>query len=194
MEDKVLMKLRDTVENDIEQLVATKSSLTPTEIENAKNAVCLIKEIDETIRGGKVEYKYETSEGMGHAYHSYPGYSYGWYDPYMHGDYSYGDRGGRMYSYGDEYDRTHSMARGRSATTGRFVSRGDDRAWMRDRDMDMSGRRMHGSFSYDSGMSGHSIEDRIIEKLEEMMDNAKSDYERMKINQIIRVTDSMKGE
>lgn len=175
MENKTLMNLREHVEKDIEQLIASKPSLSPVEIENAKNAVCLIEKIDDVMRGGKAEYKYETSEGMPRMYYPNHEYSYGWDEPMMHDRYS-----GRMHSY----------ARGRDAATGRYVSRDG----YHDDMMRTSGRRMHGSFAYDSGMSGHSIEDRVIDKIEQMMDSAQSNYERDRLNQFIRVIDSMKGE
>lgn len=210
MENKTLMNLREHVEKDIDQLITSKPSLSPVEIENAKNAVCLIKEIDEVLNGGKTEYKYETSEGMRGMYYPNYRYSYGWDEPMMYDDM----RSGRMYS----------QARGRDAATGRYISRGDygdtmsgrrrsygydgyydedeasgrRRSQSYDRSYDSnrgtSGRRMRGSFAYDSGMSGHSIEDRVIDKLEQMMDSAQSDYERDKLNRFIRVVDSMKGE
>ena len=87
-------------------------------------------------------------------------------------DYGYGygmngmtDMSGRRYnirmdSYGN--DIGYSEARGRSPVTGRYVSRGMD------------------------GMSGHSIEDRMIASLEQQMDNAKTDYERKMIEDEIR--------
>lgn len=37
-----------------------------------------------------------------------------------------------------------------------------------------------------SGYSGHSINDRVVEKLENLMDSAESDYERQKIREFIR--------
>lgn len=59
----------------------------------------------------------------------------------------------------------NSYERGRSPRTGRYVSRDDG--------------------SYDMGRSGHSIRDRVIDKLERMMDEASSDYERQTIRNYI---------
>lgn len=56
-----------------------------------------------------------------------------------------------------------SGERGRSATTGRYVSR--DYPHMATHD----------------GYSGHSVNDRMIARLEEMMDTAISDFERQQI-------------
>lgn len=84
-----------------------------------------------------------------------------------------------MDKYGDEYveDRYSadsyarfprvmyehdSYRRGRSPSTGRYTS--------------MDGDPMH-----DHGYSGHSIDDRIIDALERMMDEAKTEHEREKI-------------
>jgi hypothetical protein len=60
-----------------------------------------------------------------------------------------------MYPY--MHDMGYSERPNRSPVTGRYISRGMDR-------MD--------------GMSGHSIEDRMIATLEDQMDKAKSEYER----------------
>ena len=169
MEDnKNLKSLRDLVEKELAAFT-TKNTLNPSDVETAKNAVCLIKEINEVLR--QSEGHDETSEAyrMMHSSGCYPMYSYG--EP------------GRMYHDG------YSDARGRDAATGRYVSRGYDH------DMDTSGRRMSGRhYSYDKGYSGHSIDDRIVDMLEKMMDDAVSNYERNKINSIIRVVDSMRGE
>lgn len=58
----------------------------------------------------------------------------------------------------------YSETRGRSPATGRYISRGMD------------------------GMSGHSIEDRMIAALEDQMDQAKNEYERkMILDEIQRI-------
>ena len=54
-------------------------------------------------------------------------------------------------------DRGYSETRDRSPVTGRYISRGMD------------------------GMSGHSIEDRMVASLEQQMDQAKTEYERQQI-------------
>ena len=165
-----LIKLRDNVETNLETL-AKKTDLTPTELDTANKAVCLIEKIDKMTYDD--EYHGATSEGH-HMMRYYPSM-----------DKSYG-----------AHDM--SMARGRDAHTGRYVSRdGYDghggRAYMTD--FDTSGRRVRTpGMSYDGGYSWHSIDDRIIDQLERMMDSAQSEYEVHKLNQIIRVVESMKGE
>ena len=64
---------------------------------------------------------------------------------------------------GDDYSE-NSYRRGRSRTTGRFVSR----------DSGNSSRRYYDS----SGYSGHSIKDRMVAGLEEMFDEAQSEHEK----------------
>lgn len=78
-----------------------------------------------------------------------------------------------MYSMSMDYERSYdhypmargrsyarmgegSYERGRSSRTGRYISR-------------------------DSGYSGHSIQDRMIDRLEQMVDEAKTDHERQVI-------------
>lgn len=77
-------------------------------------------------------------------------------------DEGYSESGGHYpwMAYGGDgrYAVEGSYARGRSPMTGRYVSR-------------------TGS-SYDMEHSGHSIKDRMIDRLETMMDDAKTEYER----------------
>ena len=70
-------------------------------------------------------------------------------------------------------DRDMSYRRGRDSMTGRYVSR----------DTYHDVRAPH--VPYDQGYSGHSINDRMIDNLERMMDQATSDYERQKIQEAI---------
>lgn len=78
----------------------------------------------------------------------------------------------------NSYDNGYSSRRGRSMTTGRYVSR----------DMPMPGnysmRRSHRG-SYDQGYSGHSISDRMVSRLEEMYDEAQTEHERQLIDEWI---------
>lgn len=98
-------------------------------------------------------------------------------------------------SYGVE-----SFARGRDAGTGRFTSR--DGSW----DADIHGsygrnysygdeQSYRGGSSYgdrnmsrgphDGGYSTHSVKDQAIQRLEQLMDTAQSDYERQEIHKMI---------
>lgn len=77
-------------------------------------------------------------------------------------DEGYSESGGHYpwMAYGGDgrYSIEGSYARGRSPMTGRYVSRSRG--------------------PYDMGHSGHSIKDRMIDRLETMMDDAKTEYER----------------
>lgn len=54
-----------------------------------------------------------------------------------------------------------------------------------------TGRYMSGHYTPDPGRSGHSIKDRMIAKLEEMYDEAKTDHERLMVDEWInRLADS----
>lgn len=68
----------------------------------------------------------------------------------------------------DDMMRGRSYARGRDMHTGRYISR--------------RGRR---SYEPEPRMSGHSLNDRMVAKLESMMDNTNSDYERQHISEWI---------
>ena len=90
---------------------------------------------------------------------------------------------------GDDYSE-NSYRRGRSRTTGRFVSRddgssqgyydnnafdgGSNNSSRNYRDSGNSSRRYYDS----SGYSGHSIKDRMVARLEEMFDEAQSEHEK----------------
>lgn len=84
-------------------------------------------------------------------------------------------------SYGDEY----SYMRGRDAGTGRYMSRGDMYHDERYMDRDWSQRRMP-----HDGMSTHSVKDQAIQRLENLMDSAKSDYEREEIHKMIKTIEN----
>lgn len=79
---------------------------------------------------------------------------------------------GRMtypYSYGSYPMRgrsNNSYERGRSVRTGRYMSRGDE--------------------YMDGNYSGHSVRDRMVDRLEQMYDEAASDHERSIIDKWIK--------
>ena len=68
----------------------------------------------------------------------------------------------------------NSYRRGRSRTTGRYMSREDSRNYYDDGGSGNSTRRYFDS----SGYSGHSIKDRMVSKLEELFDEAQTEHER----------------
>ncbi len=82
-----------------------------------------------------------------------------------------------------------SYRRGRSAITGRYVSRDAVPRF----DGNTSRRFYDGNMSQNgNGYSGHSIKDRMIAQLERMYDEAQSDHERQIVNEWIRRIDSNK--
>ena len=66
-------------------------------------------------------------------------------------------------------DGNRSYMRGRDSDTGRYMSRDN--------------RIRH---SYDDMESGHSINDRLIANIEDMMDLAKTDYEKQQLSDWIK--------
>ena len=89
--------------------------------------------------------------------------------------------GNDRYNSYNSYDDGNSYRRGRSATTGRYVSR--DSAPYVD---GYSSRRFYDG----NGYSGHSIKDRMIAQLEKMYDEAQTEHEKQIINDEIRRLDS----
>lgn len=117
MDYKTLDELNEMIEKELKKLV-TKGDLSPSELEAAEKAVCLMEKIIMLREGGySQDMRYPIHDG--------------------------------------------SFERGRSPRTGRYVSR--------------DGRYYD---PYSMGYSGHSIEDRAIDRLERMMDDASSEYER----------------
>ncbi|MBR4430982.1 MAG: hypothetical protein IKU36_01640 [Bacteroidales bacterium] len=82
---------------------------------------------------------------------------------------SYGEESyrGPHYAYGHE----ESYMRGRDADTGRFMSRAPH---------------------YDDGRSMHSVKDQAIQRLEQLMDSAQSEYEREQVRGMIAAVEGQK--
>lgn len=80
--------------------------------------------------------------------------------------------GNRTYRVEGSYDNQNdgmSRARGRSRTTGRYMSRDS---------------------AYDMGRSNHSIKDRMVDSLERMYDEAATEHERNVVDEWIRKIES----
>ena len=143
---EVLEKLKKQTEKELEKITA-KDDMTPTELENAKKAVCLMKEIQEVEMGEAI------GEASGYSQASYRGNSY---------------------------------RRGRDADSGRYISRSYEGPYAESRG---GSYRQSGGNSYEQGYSGHSINDRMIDNLERMMDEAGTEHERQSImNAIHRIS------
>lgn len=87
---------------------------------------------------------------------------------------------------GGEYSE-NSYRRGRSRTTGRYVSRDSSSRGYYDEGNSNRGYHDGNSSRYydSSGYSGHSIKDRMIARLEEMFDEAQSEHERQVVQEWI---------
>lgn len=81
----------------------------------------------------------------------------------LESDYEDGDSYRSYPSHYYDDSPMHSMRRGRSMKTGRYVS------------MD----------NYDRGISGHSITDRMVDQIERMYDSAKTEHERRELDKWI---------
>jgi hypothetical protein len=81
----------------------------------------------------------------------------------------------------DEGYSERSYAPARSHTTGRYMSRGMDPYSYYASDRYPSHNRM----VYEHGFSGHSTRDRMVARLEDMMGEAKNDYEANMIREAI---------
>jgi hypothetical protein len=83
---------------------------------------------------------------------------------------------GQGYSNGEG---NYSYRRGRNSMNGRYMSR--------DPYLNGYSGRPHGrmTYAYDRGYSGHSIKDRMVDKLESMYDEAQTEHERQMIDEWI---------
>ena len=123
MEIRVYMDALDALEREIKG-ITKKDTMSPAELANLNQALCAAKSIMDLIGELPQEANDTNSNGYSTSFALKPGFKYDGYSGGMP-DYSY--------------------RRGRSMTTGRYVSRG-----------------------YDNHYSGHSIHDRMIAKLEEL--------------------------
>ena len=92
--------------------------------------------------------------------------------------------GAEGYSEESSSNSGNSYARGRSRTTGRFVSRDayHDGSYYGE----SNSSRTYDGGSGNSGYSGHSIQDRMIDRLERMADEAQTDNERKTVHEWIQ--------
>lgn len=132
----VLNELNSKIEAELEKIVK-KNDITPTELENATKAICLMEKI--------LQYQFMDQNG---------------YDEYSEAERYYSNR---YPYYEDGRSRMNSM-RGRESSAGRYSNRDS---------------------SYSRRYSGHSIKDRMVDRLESMMDDAQTEYEKTLITQWI---------
>lgn len=171
---KAIMDLKQLLEEELEKIVR-KGDITPTELERLDKAVDIIKDI-ETICAMK-EYNYQEEEEEEGYSGRYPYYTRGGRGG-SYNSYRRGDRGNsRMDSY--MMDPRYYME-GRSygdelyARGGSYMDRSyDDRSYERGR----------GGNSRD--YSGHATKEEVEKDLQEMMNKASSEKERLAIQQLL---------
>lgn len=165
MEDmEVLNDLKKLIKKELKKNV-DKGTLSPPEIDAVHKAVDALEKIAKTELACKELEAMEKAEKNPDMYSGAfynirnfpqmypPNMSYGWNERAMYPDNMSGGRDWHE-SMGMHTDNV-SGARGRNATTGRYVSR--------------------------DNYSGHSINDRMVDALERMMDTANSEFERQQI-------------
>lgn len=143
MEERTLRTTKEKLEKEL-SVILDKQNLNINDLEAMTKIVCALEKIEKIEKMEREEQDYNYSG----RYH-YP--------------YSYDEENRRIYNDGRD---THSYERGRSARTGRYVSRDD-------------GRMM-------PHYSGHSLRDRMIDKLESMYDEAATEHERKTLDKWIQ--------
>lgn len=165
-EYEVYEKGRKVVLEELDKLFS-KGTLSPAETEAAKCAVCLLKEMDEEFGGGEMGEGYSERRGgrMSRRSYSMDGRSYD----------------GMMYDDGRIPYREYAITSYENRGGG---NRSSNRSSMAGQRRDSMGR-----------YSGHSINDRMVECLEKLMDSAESDYEASKVKEMIHFIrdDEMNG-
>lgn len=153
---ELLHKIEDIVTEELKR-VAKKGDVQPAEWLNFKAAVCIMKEVKELERMLS-----ETEMDEGYSSRSYN-------TPFMPRMAYDGNRTYRVEGSYDNQNGSMSRARGRSRTTGRYVSRDS---------------------AYDMGRSNHSIKDRMVDSLERMYDEAVTEHEKATIDDWIHKIES----
>lgn len=175
---RVLDDIKELLEDELKK-IAKKGDISPTELENVYKAVktinyaTIIDAMEEEKEGGYSQRGYSRGMGAYAVNGGYPGSSYdgsyGSYNSYdggasnrggmgMSNDYSRDGRAGRDGDSDGQYSETGSYGRGRDAM-GRFTSR--------------------------DGYSRHTEKEKMIEKLEGMMNTVSNEKERQAIMQCI---------
>ena len=153
---ELLHKIEDIVTEELKRVVK-KGDVQPAEWINFKAAVCIMKDVKEIEL---MLSETEMDEGYSSRSYNMP------FMPRIPYD------GNRTYRVEGSYDNQNggmSRARGRSRTTGRYMSRDS---------------------AYDIGRSNHSIKDRMVDSLERMYDEAVTEHEKATIDDWIHKIES----
>ena len=157
--EKTYECLKETLEEQVKLISKKGDKITQDEIMSLYYALKSMDKIDELMEKEMEESGKEYSEG------------------YSRGNYGRSSRYSRGYSngYGDGYNdgyNGHMSMGNRSPVTGKYISQNP-----------MDNRMYYGDHMY-----GHSIKDRMIAKIEQMYDEAKSEHEKQVIaNTISRI-------
>lgn len=152
---KTLKHAEELIERELRKVV-DKGSLNPAEMDVVHKAIDSLEKIAKTEKTCEeiklMKERPDQYSGAYHGMHTYPHHM-------PHASYGW-ECHSLGYPAAFEYGDMHSGAQHRSPTTGRYVS-----------------GEYHGKDHY----SGHSINDRMVDQLERMMDTAKTEYERQQI-------------
>lgn len=142
--DRVLMKLEDLVYDQLDGIVKQKD-ISPTELDNAEKAICLLLKLRELEDGEMPEQEMEYSN-------------------------RYSNRRG-MRSYSNGY------------SDGMYITPAE--SYRRGASMHYPDFGRHYDRYTNDGYSRHSIKDRAIDRLEQMLDEAKSESEKESVKKMI---------
>lgn len=161
MEELELYKgLKSIALKQLEEL-HRKGSMSPAEAEAAKTAMCIIEKAKEAIEKDEMGSDEYSRRSYAQPYRHYT------IDSYADGRFMRGGSYG-MYPMYDDY----AMESPRGGSYRGDSYRGDSYA---NQSRDRNGR-----------YSSHSIDDRVVDMLEKMVDSAKSDFEHQKLMEYIR--------
>ena len=177
MEMESMKKLKGVVEKCLDEL-AKKPDLSPAETKAALDGMELRELLKCEIEDCKMKEDKEYSE-RGYSshdlpYRQYQMTSYGMPFRMTHADGSYRSNGSSMYYDGPAY------------ADGRYSGDYGVNGWYRSNNGSAM-RYESPEYAERRGSSRHSIGDRVVEKLENMMDKTESDYEREELRKFMRM-------
>lgn len=171
MSDKTLEKIRDSIEEAIKPILKKGEAMSPADLESLTKAVCVIEKIKRIEDGNS----YDDGSYSEHNSYGNDGYSYERGRSPITGRYvsrdamPYHDGGASGRYYGDEHYSNHYNA----GNSNRSYNEG------------ASTRRYYDG-SARNDYSGHSIQDRMVDRLERMIDEAQTEHERQTVKDWIR--------
>lgn len=192
---KHLDRITELIEQEIKPLTM-KQDISPQELKNLGEAVDILKDV-ETIKAMKeADYGGEYSN-RGNSYGSYDGQSnrgnrgYGSYDGMQSNANPNMNMGGQsMNSYGQSMAYNSMMGQSNNSYEGQSMEGQSMARRGRDGDGDgryseRRGRDRMGRYTSRDGYSGHSEREYMIDRLEDMVDDARSERERRIIERCI---------